>query len=280
MNPEYGDASNNYESDDGKENMQDMWSFDPKLGKQGPQFSGREIPHRWATNSKIGNLKTGRGPLVRNAPTNNIAGNMFQENGEMSRIPWKQAVMKHAKFSGKNKNGNVNPDWRGVPISRQDKPKDMPQGMPDVEEPPPSNQEQDDEEPVEKKDEEKKKEGETQETTDPYATDTTTSSTTTLWTTPAPESDQYLDKGELWYIDYRDRYNLLEPFQIAGNMKKVVDLENLPLCRCPRVYWPACATNNITYINICILNCLGKTMRRYGTCINYRRLNDDVVDVE
>ncbi|KAL0810954.1 hypothetical protein ABMA28_010248 [Loxostege sticticalis] len=56
--------------------------------------------------------------------------------------------------------------------------------------------------------------------------------------------------------------------------KRIVDLENMAYCRCPRVYWPVCAKNNITYMNYCIMDCLDQDIRRYGPCIHYRRSGD------
>lgn len=68
-------------------------------------------------------------------------------------------------------------------------------------------------------------------------------------------------------------YQLVEPFQIP-NRTKINDLEDIRNCECPRVYWPACATDNTTFVNACILNCMKKTLRRLGPCITYRRANN------
>lgn len=107
----------------------------------------------------------------------------------------------------------------------------------------------------------------------------TTTTTTTRATTRFPQVhdddededvDRYVDRSdEAWYLSFRDRHNLPEPYQLPGN-KRVVELENIQFCRCPRVYWPTCGTDGITYMNVCILQCLSKTLRRYGPCIVYR----------
>ncbi|OWR53033.1 hypothetical protein KGM_208164 [Danaus plexippus plexippus] len=65
-------------------------------------------------------------------------------------------------------------------------------------------------------------------------------------------------------------YQLMVPY-IIPNKTRPKDLDQMNTCECPRVYWPACATDNITYVNVCILLCLNKTLRRYGPCITYRR---------
>lgn len=65
-------------------------------------------------------------------------------------------------------------------------------------------------------------------------------------------------------------------------MREFVDLYDIPECQCPRVYWPICANDNITYVNHCILNCNLKKnggMRRYGPCVHYRRRMMSFVEV-
>lgn len=32
-----------------------------------------------------------------------------------------------------------------------------------------------------------------------------------------------------------------------------------PLCPCPRMYWPVCGSDQITYANKCLLDCAAKT---------------------
>lgn len=67
-------------------------------------------------------------------------------------------------------------------------------------------------------------------------------------------------------------YKLVEPYQLP-NKTSVNDLEHIHNCECPRVYWPACGDDNITYVNACIVHCLKKKLRRFGPCITYRRNN-------
>ncbi|KAI8423725.1 hypothetical protein MSG28_012756 [Choristoneura fumiferana] len=65
-------------------------------------------------------------------------------------------------------------------------------------------------------------------------------------------------------------------------MREFVDLYDIPECQCPRVYWPICANDNITYVNHCILNCnqaKNGGMRRYGPCVHYRRSMMSFVEV-
>ncbi|XP_063834340.1 uncharacterized protein LOC135083508 [Ostrinia nubilalis] len=87
---------------------------------------------------------------------------------------------------------------------------------------------------------------------------------------PRDSSSEKEPPMDPWYKNFRDTHNLPEPYQIPGR-KKIVDLENMAACKCPRVYWPVCAKNNITYLNYCIMDCLDQEIRRYGPCINYRR---------
>ncbi|KAI8426769.1 hypothetical protein MSG28_014457 [Choristoneura fumiferana] len=77
---------------------------------------------------------------------------------------------------------------------------------------------------------------------------------------------------------FMKQYNILYPYQ----MREFVDLYDIPECQCPRVYWPICANDNITYVNHCILNCnqaKNGGMRRYGPCVHYRRSMMSFVEV-
>ncbi|KAI8423724.1 hypothetical protein MSG28_012755 [Choristoneura fumiferana] len=77
---------------------------------------------------------------------------------------------------------------------------------------------------------------------------------------------------------FMKEYNILYPYQ----MREFVDLYDIPECQCPRVYWPICANDNITYVNHCILNCnkdKNGGMRRYGPCVHYRRSMMSFVEV-
>ncbi|VVC86692.1 unnamed protein product [Leptidea sinapis] len=72
------------------------------------------------------------------------------------------------------------------------------------------------------------------------------------------------------YTKMMSLYKLYEPFQVP-NQSRAEELDHITDCRCPRVYWPVCAYDNVTYANPCIMNCFGQTKRRYGPCITYRR---------
>lgn len=105
-------------------------------------------------------------------------------------------------------------------------------------------------------------------------TTTTIPTTTTLRVLDEEEYEKaFENSGEdinQYYLHFRQRHSFVEPYQLPSN-KPLDDLEDIKFCQCPRVYWPTCATNGLTYMNYCIMNCLDKVLRRYGPCIEYRR---------
>ncbi|XP_045519288.1 uncharacterized protein LOC123710977 isoform X4 [Pieris brassicae] len=57
------------------------------------------------------------------------------------------------------------------------------------------------------------------------------------------------------------------------SLKKILPSLNSTMncTECPNVYFPVCTTTNITFINICQMNCVqeGHQMARRGICIEF-----------
>ncbi|CAB3252553.1 unnamed protein product [Arctia plantaginis] len=77
--------------------------------------------------------------------------------------------------------------------------------------------------------------------------------------------------------------NVTQPDEIMNNNDKLLDLDAMKehpegMCKCPRVYFPVCATNGVSYSNACVMHCtrFNVTVRRDGPCIEYRRRNNDL----
>lgn len=57
---------------------------------------------------------------------------------------------------------------------------------------------------------------------------------------------------------------------------KYIPIDTVTNCaNCPLVYFPVCATDNNTYLNECLMLCIGKGLKKtiMGWCIKYRRNN-------
>lgn len=74
-------------------------------------------------------------------------------------------------------------------------------------------------------------------------------------------------------------YGLVEPYQWESG-SKILPLANFTHCSCPRVYYPVCAVNDVTYVNACVMKCvLNKPARRDGPCIMYRKSGNAKVSI-
>ncbi|XP_048006989.1 uncharacterized protein LOC125242274 isoform X1 [Leguminivora glycinivorella] len=72
-------------------------------------------------------------------------------------------------------------------------------------------------------------------------------------------------------------YNLIYPYE--WRQGEFIDLEKMLDCYCPRVYWPCCSSEGVTYPNHCVLICDKKSLKRLGPCIKYRRDMDQVMTI-
>ncbi|KAI5644657.1 kazal-type serine protease inhibitor domain-containing protein [Phthorimaea operculella] len=83
--------------------------------------------------------------------------------------------------------------------------------------------------------------------------------------------DKKLDgwKSNQWVNEYA----LVRPFQLWPNVtvNYFLELEDMTNFDCPRVYYPTCATNGVTYVNACIMHALKQTFKRFGPCLIFRR---------
>nr|XP_053620136.1 uncharacterized protein LOC128680768 [Plodia interpunctella] len=94
-------------------------------------------------------------------------------------------------------------------------------------------------------------------------------------------------EGNFWPPYYHDlvRDFMVPPVYNLEVSNAVPDLTKIKNCSmCPRVYWPVCAKDNISYFNHCVLKCLNKSSlyRRDGVCINYRRnlnMNTSIINL-
>lgn len=89
--------------------------------------------------------------------------------------------------------------------------------------------------------------------------------------------------GVKWYADEMKTYfGFVSPHpkeEVFDGEGRLIDMEaykpkktDTQCLNCPRIYYPVCGHDKITYANMCILNCLNKTtFYRDGQCINYRR---------
>lgn len=92
------------------------------------------------------------------------------------------------------------------------------------------------------------------------------------------------DQGNSDYREFYlmiERYGIAVPFFLPENITdRFIDLNEMgkrEACRCPRIYIPACSYDNRTYVNECILNCIGALKkRRNGPCLAYRRKYDPI----
>ncbi|XP_041972396.1 uncharacterized protein LOC121728312 [Aricia agestis] len=100
----------------------------------------------------------------------------------------------------------------------------------------------------------------------------TTSTDNAAETTLGSEEAQTTSKRPKMIDYHREKaerlFGILSPIQIS---RKPRDLDEIYNCECPRVYWPVCSVDDITYVNACIANCLKIKIRRPGPCVLYRR---------
>ncbi|KAJ2944925.1 hypothetical protein O0L34_g1820 [Tuta absoluta] len=93
-----------------------------------------------------------------------------------------------------------------------------------------------------------------------------------------PVDTEFGWKSNIWVNEYA----LVRPFQLWPNVtgNYFLEMEDMQRLDCPRVYYPTCAKNKVTYVNPCIMHANKQTFKRFGPCLLFRRnANEKIVVV-